>query len=440
MLCPGESKKKKKTNTIMDLNELLPDFDYDFLDESEANSSYCTQIVPCGGAKTVHDTEHAAVSNNEGPNGDGIGAIGNNIAEDAPTMDVSNDEGPNGDDIGAVGNNITEDAPTMVDNTQDVAVAEDIWSTLPVPYTGQTFGTKQEARAFYNSYARRIGFSVRTGTSRLSGPAREQKKVLFVCNKEGHGRMGKEEVPPAESDDSNYEIGESETENNNEGKGNADIDKKKQLDSGRKRKREKMLHTDCKARMVVKMIGDRWHVIYFAPDHNYDLVVKPSLKKFMRSHKGIPREKKEFIALLHGCNLSTGRIMQLMNEFYGSAQLVPYEGKDVGNFHSTIRRTEKYRDIQETLDYFKELEQEDPEFFYKIKLDGEHRVESLFWVDGAARHAYIESYHDCVSFDATHMTNMYDIPFTPFIGINRHGQSFLLGCAFLRDEKTPSYT
>ena len=201
-----------------------------------------------------------------------------------------------------------------------------------------------------------------------------------------------------------------------------------------------MLHTDCKARMIIKMIGDRWHVIYFAPDHNHDLVVKPSLKKFMRSHKGIPREKKEFIALLHGCNLSTGRIMQLMNEFYGSAQLVPYEGKDVGNFHSTIRRTEKYQDIQETLNYFKELEQEDPEFFYKIKLDGEHRVESLFWVDGAATHAYIESYHDCVSFDATYMTNMYDMPFTPFIGINRHGQSFLLGCAFLRDEKTPSYT
>jgi len=35
MLCPGESKKKKKTITIMDLDELPPDFDYDFLDESK---------------------------------------------------------------------------------------------------------------------------------------------------------------------------------------------------------------------------------------------------------------------------------------------------------------------------------------------------------------------------------------------------------------------
>ncbi|KAF8656915.1 hypothetical protein HU200_060478 [Digitaria exilis] len=121
--------------------------------------------------------------------------------------------------------------------------------------------------------------------------------------------------------------------------------------------------------MVVKLIGERWHVIYFVPDHNHDLVIKPSLKKFLRSHRGIPKQEKDFIVLLHGCNLSSGRIMQLTSEFYGSAQLVPYGGKDVGNFRSTIRRVEKYKDLQETLERFKELERQDPEFFYKIKLD-----------------------------------------------------------------------
>ena len=49
--------------------------------------------------------------------------------------------------------------------------------------------------------------------------------------------------------------------------------------------------------MVVKLIADKWHVI------------KLSLKKFLRSHKGIPKQEKDFIALLHGCNLSTGGIM-----------------------------------------------------------------------------------------------------------------------------------
>ena len=77
----------------------------------------------------------------------------------------------------------------------------------------------------------------------------------------------------------------------------------------KKRKRKKIKHTGCKAKIFVKLIIDKWHVI------------KPSLKKFLRSHKGIPKQEKDFIALLHGCNLSIGRIMQLMNEFYGSAQL-----------------------------------------------------------------------------------------------------------------------
>ena len=89
------------------------------------------------------------------------------------------------------------------------------------------------------------------------------------------------------------------------------------------------------------------------------------------------------------------------------------------------------------MDYFKELEDQDAEFFYKIKLDKDNRVGSLFWVDGAARRAYIELYNDLVSFDATYMTNMYDMPFAPFIGINKHGQSFMLGCGFIRDEKKP---
>ncbi|KAG2601134.1 hypothetical protein PVAP13_5KG545721, partial [Panicum virgatum] len=210
------------------------------------------------------------------------------------------------------------------------------------PYIGQTFSTKQEAREFYNSYAKQIGFSVRTGTSRLSSLTREQQKIMKM--KEGNS------IP--ESDDSDSTVRESKLENNDEGNDIENAEKKKKMDGGKKRKREKMHHTDCKARMIVKLIGDRWHVIFFAPNHNHDLVVKPSLKKFMRSHKGIPQAEKDFIEMLHGCNLSTGRIMQLMNEFYGSAQL--------------------------------------------IKLDAEHRVESLFWVDGAARHAYIESYHNCL--------------------------------------------
>ena len=66
-------------------------------------------------------------------------------------------------------------------------------------------------------------------------------------------------------------------------------------------------------------------------------------------------------------------------------------------------------------------------------------MRKLILVDGAARKAYVEAYHDCVSFDATYLTNMYNMPFAPFIGINSHGQSFMLGCVFVRQELETSY-
>ena len=66
-------------------------------------------------------------------------------------------------------------------------------------------------------------------------------------------------------------------------------------------------------------------------------------------------------------------------------------------------------------------------------------MENIFWVDGATRKAYMEAYHDCISFDTTYMTNMYNMPFAPFIGINRHGQSFMLGCGFVRQELASSF-
>jgi hypothetical protein len=40
--------------------------------------------------------------------------------------------------------------------------------------------------------------------------------------------------------------------------------------------------------------------------------------------------------------------------------------------------------MYETLTYFYELEKEDNNFFFKVKLDGDDKIENIFWVDGAA--------------------------------------------------------
>jgi hypothetical protein len=70
-----------------------------------------------------------------------------------------------------------------------------------------------------------------------------------------------------------------------------------------------------------------------------------------------------------------------MNEMYGSAQIVLYGGKDISNFRSNNRRTDRYKDMQQVIDRFREIQAEDPNFYCKVKLDDRDRVESIFWVD-----------------------------------------------------------
>ncbi|CAL5059384.1 unnamed protein product [Urochloa decumbens] len=361
----------------MDLNQVPEEFGYDFLDAVTANPLFCTQpMTGLEGSNQIGSSsrqfEVANQTSGDAFNGtrstSPIGYVDaessqrniNGLGFSQPViLDVQdghgNHQNANVDADStqgcAVCPGFTQPAALDAQEGDGDDITDDVWCTPPIPYTGQTFGSKAEARH----------------------DTREQLKVTYVCNKQGRvkqeAQQKAQDIP--EPDDDIQEGSEPDEGDDGAHK------KKKKLDRRKKRKREKMQRTDCKARFVVKLIGD--------------------------------------------------------------SQKVPYEGKDVGNFRSGIRRTEKYMDMQETLDYFMELEEEDPDFFHKVKLDKENRVESIFWVDGAAKHAYIESYHDCVSFDATYMTNMYDMPFTPFIGINSHGQSFQLGCAFLRDEKTPSY-
>ena len=116
---------KERSRTIkMDLNEIPPEFYYDFLDCSDANPSYCTQAVEAIALGGEHDiaqvTGHQVLINVEA-------TVDNcNLAEKP------------------------EDVQTIADSTTGVVDVEEVWSTPPIPYTGQIFSSKLEARKFYN--------------------------------------------------------------------------------------------------------------------------------------------------------------------------------------------------------------------------------------------------------------------------------------------------
>ncbi|XP_051219803.1 protein FAR1-RELATED SEQUENCE 5-like [Lolium perenne] len=396
---------------------------------------FCTQVVPepvVGESQDPDLDVHEAVVGNSDRysgrghehNGEQATSVGN---QNFPTTTFPTDTTTN---------------PDFAEGGSDgeaIGITEEILSSPQEPFIGMRFDTLADARAHYHAYAAKLGFSIKNNTSKKKAHTNELEKQQFVCNKyrapkteeqiEQEKMAFTEDVSPVQLDDDNDEEQE------------AGPSKRKKTASkfGVKRKRETIKQTKCRARMFVKLINNKWEVTFFIAEHNHPMIVKPSLIKYLRSHRGIPRDEKEFLRCLHNCNLDTGRMMEVMSEFYGEDCIVPYGPRTISNLRSSFRSENKELDISDTLEYFKELQQKDPEFFYEFSFDSENRVEHIFWVDSLARRAYAEAYHDCILFDTTFCTNIFSMPFAPFIGINRHEQSFMLGCGFLRDEKEDNF-
>ncbi|CAN6339372.1 unnamed protein product [Urochloa humidicola] len=293
----------------------------------------------------------------------------------------------------------------------DVEEGIEVISTPQEPSVGMIFATTEAALNYYKSYARHTGFSIRIDTSRESKRTEEKTKYIYVCQRAGVNK--KEKVAT-----------------------DGPITVKKIV---RERRRDYVERTRCPARMIVRRtLHGNWEVVHFEKEHNHERVKKFSLTKYMNSHRNIPPEEKEFIRFLHGCNITSTRAFQIMADLYGGIDNCSYTEGDVKNLRVEYCAEYKCKDMKTTLDYFSELQKEDPDFYYSYTLDDEDRVENLFWVDFAVRKSY-DLYGDCISFDATYLTNAYNIPFAPFIGIDRNGITIQLGCGFLRNEKTESY-
>ena len=110
---------------------------------------------------------------------------------------------------------------------------------------------------------------------------------------------------------------------------------------------------------------------------------------------------------------------------------LPWLAKDARNYLDKLRRLElKEGDAEAMLSYFKKMQQDNESFFYVMDLDIDNRVRNVFWADARSRAAFTE-FGDVVTFDTTYLVNKYDMPFAPFVGVNQHGQSVLLGCGLI---------
>ncbi|KAG6646712.1 hypothetical protein CIPAW_07G027200 [Carya illinoinensis] len=90
-------------------------------------------------------------------------------------------------------------------------------------------------------------------------------------------------------------------------------------------------------------------------------------------------------------------------------------------------------------EYFTRMQYKNDGFFSVMDMDDDGRLRNVFWADARSRVAY-KYFGDVVTFDTTYLTNRYGMPFAPFVGVNHHGQSILLGAGLISSEDTETFT
>ncbi|XP_021908607.1 protein FAR1-RELATED SEQUENCE 5-like [Carica papaya] len=267
------------------------------------------------------------------------------------------------------------------------------------PYEGMEFDSEQAARIFYNSYARRTGFSTRVSVYQRS---RRDGSIIcrqIVCSREGFRREGGE---------------------------------------NRSKRQRTITRVGCKAQMTVKkQSSGKWAVSKFAKEHNHELV-PPDKVHCLRSHRHVSGPARSLIDTLQAAGMGPSGVMSVLIKESGGINNVGFTKVDCQNYMSSSRQRTLGSGGQVLFDYLNRMQAEDPDFFFSVQGDSENSLGNIFWADSTSRLNY-SYFGDSVTFDTTYRTNRYRVPFAPFSGWNHHGQPVLFGCALLLNESESSF-
>ena len=259
---------------------------------------------------------------------------------------------------------------------------------------GMVFESLTEAQRYLNVHGLLNGYAIRKGTNYL------KKTYQLECN-----RSGKPKV----------------MEN-----------------AQRIRRRNYILKTGCKMKVIVKLINGKWVFTKVDSEHNHNVVSSPSLTKFFLNHKRMTEDEKAFSKILQDARIKPMKIMSIFRELKGSFKNVFFNAKNLDNLKQKERIKTRNSDIETTVNYLKKVQNESPGFYYTMRMDEENIVRSIFWTDARGRMDY-DLYGDFISFDTTFSTNRYNMPFAPIVGINGHGKNVIFGCALIEDQTAETF-
>lgn len=181
-----------------------------------------------------------------------------------------------------------------------------------------------------------------------------------------------------------------------------------------------------------------WYICEHKDKHNHNPYATCGEKMHWQSHRHIDRYAKDLVKQLRQNNVSLSKVFSIVGSFFGSVENVPFTKRSLKTLCRKINKEQSDFDARKTMDVLAEMKTEDPDFSYSVQVDEESRIKTLMWVNGRSVDQY-RCFGDAITFDTTYRTNLYDMPFGLFVGVNNHFQSIIFGGVMLRDEKEDTF-
>jgi len=181
----------------------------------------------------------------------------------------------------------------------------------------------------------------------------------------------------------------------------------------------------------------KWYISAFNDIHCHDL--SPRKSRLFRGNRKINLQGKRALDINDEAGVRINKSFRSLVCASRGYENMEFVEQDIRNYLKYQRRAlSKGDDGKSLLTHFSRMRELNKNFFYEIDMDDDNCIRNVFWANARSRAVY-EYFGYVISFDTTYLTNKYDTPFAPFIGVNHHGQSILLGCGLLSSEDTSSF-
>ena len=200
--------------------------------------------------------------------------------------------------------------------------ADKVTQTLIVPEVGMSFESEKAAYIMYNTYAGKIGFSIRKSDVKKREDGTIYNKHI-VCSSQGYPKNKSSKTTT---------------------------------------------RTGCNARVQFSVSREGvWTVQKVVLDHNHYLA-SPNKRQKLRSRRSVEEADMKLIGQMREGGMKPSQVFEFMVQFYGGADKVPFSQIDCNN--EIGRQRKKYleaNDAQTLLKYLKNKQIEDPSFFMPFK-------------------------------------------------------------------------